>query len=58
MQIVDFTTEHIESTVQLARQSYEGERALIPALTPVDRMLDLNPYGKNGLAVAAFKCYP
>ena len=58
MQIVDFNTEHIESKVQLARQSYEVEWALIPALTPDDRMLDLNPYGKNGLTVAAFECYP
>lgn len=55
MQIVDFTVDHIKAAVQLAKQNYEDERAYVPALPPVDRLLDLNPYVENGLGVAAFE---
>lgn len=41
--------------VQLTKQNYEDERGFVPALPPVDRLLDLNPYAENGLGVAAFE---
>ena len=55
MHIVDFTADHIEAAVQLAKQNYEDERSFIPALPHVDRLPDLNPYAENGLGVAAFE---
>ena len=55
MQIVNFTVDHIKAAVQLAKQNYEDERGFVPALPPVDRLLDLNPYAENGLGVAAFE---
>lgn len=55
MQIVDFTVDHIEAAVRLAKQNYEDERGFVPALPPVDRLPDLNPYAENGLGVAAFE---
>ena len=54
MQIVDFTTNHIEAAANLARQNYEEERGFVPTLPPVDRLPDLNSYAENGLGVAAF----
>ena len=55
MQIVDFTVDHIKAAVQLAKQNYEDERSFVPALPPVDKMLDLNLYAENGLGVAVFE---
>lgn len=55
MQIVDFTVDHIKAAVQLAKKNYEDERGFVPALPPVDRLPDLNPYAENGLGVAAFE---
>lgn len=55
MQIIDFTVNHIKAAVQLAKQNYEDERGFVPALPPVDRLPDLNPYAENGLGVAAFE---
>lgn len=55
MIITDFTTDQIEAAVQLAKQNYEDERSFVPALPPVDKMLDLNPYAENSLGVAAFE---
>ena len=55
MIITDFTADHIEAAVQLAKQNYEDERGFVPALPPVDRLPDLNPYAENGLGVVAFE---
>ena len=54
MQIVDFTVAHIEQAAQIAKQNYEEERGVVPALPPIDAVPDLTPYVKNGLGVAAF----
>jgi len=53
MQIIDFTTAHIERAAQIALQNYEIERGFVPALPPVDRWPDLKPFAENGLGVAA-----
>lgn len=55
MQIVDFTHDHIEAAVQLAKQNYVEERGFVPVLPPVDRLPDLMLYAKNGLGVTAFE---
>ena len=55
MQIVDFTVEHIEAALRLAKLNYEAERGFVPALPPIDRLPDLYPYAENGLGVAAFE---
>jgi GNAT superfamily N-acetyltransferase len=54
MQIVDFTVAHIEQAAQIAKQNYEEERRIVPALPPIVTVPDLTPYTKNGLGVAAF----
>lgn len=55
MQIVDFTYDHVEAAVQLAKQNYEEERSFVPVLPPVDRLPDLKLYAENGLGVTAFE---
>ncbi|MDR0294359.1 MAG: GNAT family N-acetyltransferase [Oscillospiraceae bacterium] len=53
MQIVGFTTAHIEQAIQIARQNYETERGFVPALPPAEEWPDLTPLAENGLGVAA-----
>lgn len=55
MKIIDFTADHIEAAARLARQNYEAERGIIPALPPVDKLPDLYPYAENGLGVTAIE---
>ena len=55
MQIVDFTTAHIEQALRIAKQNYDEERGFVPALPPIDAVPDLTPYTKNGLGVAAIE---
>ena len=55
MQIVDFTTAHIEQAAQIAKQNYDEERGFVPALPPIDTVPDLTPYAENGLGVVAFE---
>lgn len=54
MQIIDFTTAHIEQATQIALQNYEEERRHVPALPLVDKIPDLTPFAENGLGIAAF----
>ena len=54
MQIVNFTAEHIERAVQIAKQSYEMERKYVPTLPPEYEIPNLSPFAENGLGVAAF----
>jgi len=54
MQIVNFTAAHIEQAVQIAKQNYEAERRIVPALPPIDQWPDLRPFTENNLGVAAF----
>ena len=53
IQIIDFTAAHIEQAKCIAKQNYEAERRVVPALPPVDTVPDLTPYAENGLSVAA-----
>jgi len=55
MRIVDFTYEHIETAVRIARQSYEAERSFVSMLPAVEEFPDLRPYAENKLGVAAFE---
>jgi hypothetical protein len=54
MQIVDFTTAHIEQAMRIAKQNYDAERGYVSALPPIDSVPDLTPFSQNGLGVAAF----
>ena len=54
LQILDFTTAHIEQAVQIALQNYEEERGFVPALPLIDKWPDLNRFAENNLGVAAF----
>lgn len=54
MQIVDFSVEHIEAAVRIAKHNYEAERERVPALPPVESWPDMSGYAQNGLGVAAF----
>ena len=53
MLIVDFTADHIDEAVQIAKHNYDRERWEVPALPLVDQWPDLTPFFKNGLGVAA-----
>ena len=53
IQIIDFTAAHIEQAKYIAKQNYEAERKVVPALPPVDAVPDLTPYAENDLGVAA-----
>jgi hypothetical protein len=48
MKVVDFTSAHVERAARIAKQNYEQERGLVPALPPVGNMLDLAPFAENG----------
>jgi len=54
MHIVDFIAAHIEQAACIAKQNYEDERCVVPALPHIDTVPDLTQYTKNGLGVAAF----
>ena len=54
MQIVDFTSAHIEQAMRIAKQNYEDERKHIPALPLINAVPDLMPFAQNGLGAAAF----
>jgi len=53
MQIVDFTTDHINKALNIAKQNYDDERMNVPFLPPVDSLPDLLPFAENGYGVAA-----
>ena len=52
--IFDFTTAHIEQAARIAKRNYEEERGFVPALPPIDKWPDLNPFAENNLGIAAF----
>ena len=53
MKIVDFTVNHIEQALQIAKQNYEAERRFVPALPEMKQWPDFLPFAENGLGVAA-----
>ena len=54
MRVIDFTHEHIEAALNLAKLNYDQERAIVQALPPINRLPDLTRFADNGLGVAAF----
>jgi len=52
MQIVDFTSVHIEQAARIAKQNYEDERRHSPSLPPIKAVPDLTLFAQNGLGVA------
>ena len=54
MHITDFTDAHVERAAQIAKQNYEQERGLVPALPLVENIPDLTPFAENKLGAAAF----
>jgi GNAT superfamily N-acetyltransferase len=55
MQIVDFTTAHIEQAAQIALQNYFKECARVPVLPPVGSVPDLSQFIENNLGVTALE---
>ncbi len=67
MQITDFTENHIEEAISLAKANYEEERCRVPLLPEIDTIPGLPFFAKNSLGVAGFEngkmagflcCYP
>lgn len=54
MRITDFTADHIERAICIAKQNYEEERLAVPALPFVNKLPDLCALADNGLGVTAF----
>ena len=55
MEIINFTSNHIEQAIQIGKQNYDEERESVPALPPVSIWPDMQPFVENGLGVAAFE---
>lgn len=55
MIITDFTHEHIEEALKIAKANYEEERRLVPILPTFDALLNLGHFAENGLGVSAFE---
>ncbi|MDU6264160.1 MAG: GNAT family N-acetyltransferase [Anaerocolumna aminovalerica] len=55
MIITDFTQEHIEEALKIAKANYEEERRFVPILPTVDVLPDLEEFAENGLGVSAFE---
>jgi len=53
MQIIDFSTAHIEQAAQIALQNYMDERLHVPSLPQVDAVPDLAEFAENKRGVAA-----
>ncbi len=55
MYITDFTENHIELAIQVAKQNYDAQREIESALPPVDIWPDMHLFAENRLGVAAFE---
>lgn len=55
MIITDFTQNHIQEALMLAKSNYEEERSHVPILPAVDTLPGLDHFAANGLGVAAFE---
>lgn len=54
MKIIDFTPEHMEEAMVIAKANYEEERRYVPILPEVDVLPELTHFAENNLGVAAF----
>jgi len=54
VRVVEFTAAHIGQAMRIAKQNYDEERVVVPALPRIDAAPDLLPYTENALGVAAF----
>jgi hypothetical protein len=54
LKIVDFTKDHIEQAVNIAKANYESERKCIDILPEITEFPDFSPFSENGLDVSAF----
>ncbi len=55
MIITDFTQEHIEEALKIAKENYEEERNFVPILPAFDVLPDLAEFVENDLGVSAFE---
>lgn len=53
MEIINFTDEHIDQVINIAKHNYENERKFVPALPPVKTWPDISDFVKNGLGVVS-----
>ncbi|MHB1151870.1 MAG: GNAT family N-acetyltransferase [Eubacteriales bacterium] len=54
MNISDFTHNHIEEALSIAKSNYEEERRFVPILPDVEILPDLSHFSDNGLGTAIF----
>ena len=54
LKILDFSVEHIEQAIEIARANYESARRVIGILPADVALPDFSPLAENGLGVAAF----
>jgi GNAT superfamily N-acetyltransferase len=54
LKIIDFTENHIEQALSIAKDNYEKERKSVPILPEFIEFPDLSAFSKNGLGVSAF----
>lgn len=55
IELFDFSENHVEQAMRIAKANYEEERKLVPALPPVDMLPDLTCFAKFGFGSAAFE---
>lgn len=55
MEIINFTTAHIEQATQMALQNYMKERSFVPSLPLIENVPDLSAFADNDLGVTAFE---
>ena len=54
LKIIDFTENHIEQAINIAKENYETEKKFIQFLPEINEYPDFTPFVKNGLGVSAF----
>jgi len=52
--IIDFTEDHVEQALSIAKDNYKKERKSVPILPEFVEYPDFSVFGKNGLGVSAF----
>ena len=52
MKTIEFGLTHIDQATQIAKQNYDEERRIVPALPPINKFPDLMDYAKNNRGVA------
>ena len=54
LKIIDFTENHIERAINIAKENYENERKFIKILPEINEYPDFTPFVENELGVSAF----